>query len=67
MSAEIRIIALFGARAYFGQERANIETLVSLQEGGCDVVCAIRNEEWPELVEFVRGRIAASGIGGNST
>ena len=54
MSADIRIIALFGARSYFGQERANIETLASLQEKGCAVLCAIRNEDWPELIELRR-------------
>jgi glycosyltransferase involved in cell wall biosynthesis len=61
MSADIRIIALFGARSYFGQERANIETLAALQEQGCAVLCAIRNEEWPELVEL-RRRLSERGL-----
>src|SRR4029078_4146510 len=61
MSADIRIIALFGARSYFGQERANIETLASLQEKGCAVLCAIRNEDWPELVEL-RRRLSERGL-----
>src|SRR5688500_18922513 len=44
-----KIIAFFGARAFFGSERANIEALAALQSEGCHILCAIRNEDWPEL------------------
>jgi glycosyltransferase involved in cell wall biosynthesis len=48
----IRILALFGSRVLFGQERANIETLVQLKEHGCNVLCLIRDDEWPEIIEI---------------
>lgn len=51
-TARIRIVALFGARVLFGQERANVETLVALQERGCAVLCVIRPESWPELLRL---------------
>jgi glycosyltransferase involved in cell wall biosynthesis len=47
-----RIVALFGARVFFGQERANVEALAALREKGCEVLCAVRNEDWTELVEL---------------
>jgi glycosyltransferase involved in cell wall biosynthesis len=47
-----RIVALFGARVFFGQERANIEALTALRNLGCTVLCAVRNENWTELIEF---------------
>lgn len=50
--ANIRIVALFGTRVLFGQERANVETLVALQERGCAVLCVIRPEPWPELLRL---------------
>ncbi len=45
-----RILALFGARVLFGQERANIEALAALRDEGCEVLCVIRPEDWPELL-----------------
>ncbi len=45
-----RILALFGARVIFGQERANIEVLAALRDVGCEVLCVIRPEEWPEIM-----------------
>lgn len=44
-----RIVALFGSRVIFGQERANIEALAALRAQGCAVLCVTRSEEWPEL------------------
>jgi glycosyltransferase involved in cell wall biosynthesis len=41
-----RIVALLGARVYFGQERANLDALVALKSEGCDVVCVARPEPW---------------------
>jgi glycosyltransferase involved in cell wall biosynthesis len=52
MSDPPRIIALFGARVFFGQERANVEALTALHDQGCEVLCAVRNEDWTELVEL---------------
>lgn len=54
MSEDIRIIALFGARVIYGQERANIETLAQLRARGCHVLCVVRDENWPELVSLRR-------------
>ena len=50
MAEPPRILALFGARVLFGQERANIEALAALRDEGCEVLCVIRPEEWPELL-----------------
>jgi glycosyltransferase involved in cell wall biosynthesis len=47
-----RIVALFGPRVFFGQERANVEALAALRDEGCEVLCAVRNEDWTELVEL---------------
>src|SRR5215210_5715336 len=57
----IRIIALFGSRAFFGQERANMHALATLQSEGCQVLCAIRHEEWPELLDL-RQRLSIHGL-----
>lgn len=54
MSEDIRIIALFGARVFYGQERANLETLAQLKARGCKVLCVVRDEDWPELVSLRR-------------
>src|SRR5580693_1280718 len=51
-AGEVRILALFGARVLFGQELANIEALAALQEEGCQVLCVIRPEEWPEVLAW---------------
>src|SRR6516162_3525014 len=56
-----RIVALFGPRVFFGQERANVEALAALHDQGCKVVCAVRNENWPELVEL-RKELSARGL-----
>jgi glycosyltransferase involved in cell wall biosynthesis len=56
-----RIIALFGPRVFFGQERANIEALAALHDRGCEVLCAVRNEDWSELVEL-RKELSARGL-----
>lgn len=56
-----RILALFGARVLFGQERANIDALIQLQSKGCEVLCVIRPEDWPELVEL-RSHLDARGL-----
>jgi glycosyltransferase involved in cell wall biosynthesis len=56
-----RIVALFGARVFFGQERANVEALAALHDQGCQVLCAVRNEDWPELVEL-RKELSARGL-----
>jgi glycosyltransferase involved in cell wall biosynthesis len=61
MSGPPRIVALFGARVFFGQERANVEALAALHEKGCMVLCAVRNEDWPELVEL-RKELSARGL-----
>lgn len=61
MSQSIRILALFGARVLFGQERANIETLVRLRERGCEVLCVVRDEDWPELI-ILRDEISKRGL-----
>jgi glycosyltransferase involved in cell wall biosynthesis len=54
MREDIRIIALFGARVIYGQERANIETLAQLRARGCHVLCVVRDEDWPELISLRR-------------
>jgi glycosyltransferase involved in cell wall biosynthesis len=56
-----RIVALFGARVFFGQERANVEALAALREEGCEVLCAVRHEEWKELIEL-RKELSARGL-----
>jgi glycosyltransferase involved in cell wall biosynthesis len=56
-----RIVALFGARVFFGQERANVEALAALRDQGCDVLCAVRSEDWPELVQL-RKELSARGL-----
>jgi glycosyltransferase involved in cell wall biosynthesis len=61
MAERLRILALFGARVVFGQERANIEVLAALHDGGADVLCVIRPEEWPELMAL-RGALEARGL-----
>lgn len=61
MAQQIRILALFGARVLFGQERANIETLGQLKERGCEVVCIVRDEDWPEL-KGIRKALEARGL-----
>lgn len=43
------VIALFGGRVLFGQERANIEVLKALKNAGCDITIVMRNEDWDEL------------------
>ena len=57
----IRIVTLFGARAYFGSERSNVEALSALQAEGCAVLCIIRDEDWPELREL-RRRLTERGF-----
>jgi glycosyltransferase involved in cell wall biosynthesis len=61
MGESPRIVALFGARVFFGQERANVEALAALHDRGCKVVCAVRNEDWPELIEL-RKVLSARGL-----
>jgi len=61
MIERIRIVALFGSRVFFGQERANLETLTCLRERGCEVLCVIRDEEWPELLA-IRKDLGCRGI-----
>jgi hypothetical protein len=58
---EIRILALFTARVLFGQERANIETLAALRDAGCVVLCLVREEDWPEVVD-IRRRLTQCGL-----
>jgi glycosyltransferase involved in cell wall biosynthesis len=41
---------LFGTRVIFGQERATLDALAALRDEGCEVLCVIRPEEWPELM-----------------
>jgi glycosyltransferase involved in cell wall biosynthesis len=50
MSARPRVLALFGARVIFGAERENMETLATLQELGCEVLCLVRHEDWNDHV-----------------
>lgn len=61
MNQEIRIVALFGARVFFGQERANLETLARLREQGCAVLCVVRDEDWPGLAT-IREAMAKRGL-----
>jgi glycosyltransferase involved in cell wall biosynthesis len=61
MTDRPRILALFGARVIFGQERANIAALAALQSQGCEVLCVIRPEAWPELLEL-RAMLEAEGL-----
>jgi glycosyltransferase involved in cell wall biosynthesis len=61
MADRLRILALFGARVLFGQERANIEVLAALRDQGADVLCVIRPENWPELMAL-RGALEARGL-----
>jgi len=61
MAERLRILALFGARVLFGQERANIEVLAALRDEGAEVLCVIRPEEWPELLAM-RGALEARGL-----
>jgi glycosyltransferase involved in cell wall biosynthesis len=61
LDAEPRIVALFGARVFFGQERANVEALAALRDQGCKVLCAVRNEEWPGLID-IRKELSARGL-----
>jgi glycosyltransferase involved in cell wall biosynthesis len=61
MTDTLRIVALFGARVNFGQERANVDALAALREQGAEVLCIIRNERWPELVEL-NCRLEARGL-----
>jgi glycosyltransferase involved in cell wall biosynthesis len=56
-----RIVALFGARVFFGQERANVEALAALRDQGCEVLCAVRHENWNELIEL-RKELSARGL-----
>jgi glycosyltransferase involved in cell wall biosynthesis len=56
-----RIVALFGARVFFGQERANVEALSALRNQGCDILCAVRHEDWSELVSF-RTELSSRGL-----
>ena len=50
MSANPRILALFGARVILGSERGNIEALSALQEEGCKILCLVRNEKWNDHI-----------------
>jgi glycosyltransferase involved in cell wall biosynthesis len=50
MSTRPRILALFGNRVIFGAERENMETLATLQELGCEVLCLVRHEDWNDDV-----------------
>jgi glycosyltransferase involved in cell wall biosynthesis len=59
MSPRPRILALFGARVIFGAERENIETLATLQELGCEVLCLVRHEAWND---HVRAALTARGL-----
>jgi glycosyltransferase involved in cell wall biosynthesis len=52
MGSQPRILALFGARVFFGQERANVEALAALRDRGCEILCAVRHEDWSELIEL---------------
>jgi glycosyltransferase involved in cell wall biosynthesis len=61
MTDQPRILALFGARVIFGQERANIAALAALRSEGCDVLCVIRPETWPELLEL-RAMLEVEGL-----
>jgi glycosyltransferase involved in cell wall biosynthesis len=61
MAQTPRIVALFGARVFFGQERANVEALAALRDQGCEVLCAVRHEDWTELIEL-RERLSARGL-----
>lgn len=45
-----RILALFGAAIFFGQERANMEALAALQNEGCDVLCLVRDDRGNTLI-----------------
>lgn len=51
-----RILAMVGGAVLFGQERANIDTLASLRDAGCDVLCLTRSHYWSREVsdEFAR-------------
>lgn len=46
------VIAVFGGRVFFGQERANVEVLSALKDVGCEVTILMRNEKWPEVTAF---------------
>ena len=61
MIEEIRIVALFGVRTFFGQERSNVETLAALRERGCRVLCVVRDEDWPELIA-IRETLSLRGL-----
>jgi len=45
-----RVLAFYGARVLFGQERSNIETLAVLKDHGCEVLCLVRDEAWNQAV-----------------
>jgi glycosyltransferase involved in cell wall biosynthesis len=62
MNHQPRIVALFGARVFWGQERANVEALAALRDQGCEILCAVRHEDcWHELVEL-RRELSARGL-----
>jgi glycosyltransferase involved in cell wall biosynthesis len=46
MSSKPRILALFGVRVIFGNERENIEVLAALIDQGCEVLCLVPHEKW---------------------
>jgi glycosyltransferase involved in cell wall biosynthesis len=61
MTNRPRILALFGARVIFGQERANIAALAALRGQGCEVLCVVRPETWPDLLEL-RAMLESEGL-----
>lgn len=50
MAGEVRILALFGGMARLGSERANLEALTALRQGGAEVRLVVSDAPWAEEV-----------------
>lgn len=61
LSADMRIIALFGSRVIFGAERANIDALRALQDKGAEVQCLTRHEKWGDIND-IRSFLGQAGL-----
>lgn len=46
------IVAIMGSRSFFGAERANIDLLRMMKESGAQVLCVVRDEQWPENLKL---------------
>jgi len=59
MTGEVRILALFGGMARLGSERANLEALTALREGGACVRLLVSDASW---AEEIRQDVVARGF-----